>query len=202
LEVLIELADECYFRGALMPHGTDEELAARNKFFQKGYDTALKSLSIKPTAGGQAWATANLGEMKRYVNFLSQAAILPEVNERLDWIGQNDKQYKYGLVTRFWAGIMTRAPDVIVRMMGEDPKEIQKDLEVFIAQHPQYVENYIFRAELLHSAGKTDEALAVLDQALKIDPDAMPTEASYNRMLQRDAKNFWKQWTGKEYPNK
>jgi tetratricopeptide (TPR) repeat protein len=200
--LLCELAGEYFQRGYQMPADNKSQIEAMNDFFKRGYETAQKANSIRESAGSHGWSAANLGALKQHSNFISQAAILPEMNTHLDWITQNDKDYKYGLVTRFWTGIMTRAPDMILDMLGEDPEGVFQDLLKAIEKEPRYVENYIYLAEFYHSVNKKDEALKWLQKGLSIDLENFPEERAYNRFGHKKAKIFWKEWTGKEYPNK
>ncbi len=201
-EILVEIAGEYFQRGYQMPHSNDLEIQACNVYFEKGYQAAAKALSIKESPGAHYWLAANLGLLKQHESFMSQASILPEINSHLDWINSNHKNYRYGISARYWSGIITRAPGVIVRMMGEDPQQVYQDLEISIKAEPRYLENYIFKAEFIYYVGKKSEALDVLDQVLKMDPDAFPGERAHNRHTQKTARGYWKEWTGKEYPER
>jgi tetratricopeptide (TPR) repeat protein len=86
-------------------------------------------------------------------------------------------------------------------MMGQDPDQILKNQEAAIARNPGYLENYLFKAEFLQSVGKTEEALKILEQVIAADPEALPAEQAKNRLSQKDARDLWKKWTGKERPN-
>ncbi len=200
--LLCELAGEYFQRGYQMPADNKPQIETRNIFFKKGHETAQKANTIRETAGSHGWSAANLGAMKQYSNFISQAAILPEMNGHLDWITENDKDYKYGLVTRFWTGIMTRAPDMILDMLGEDPEGVFQDLKKAIEKEPRYVENYIYMAEFYYSVHKKEEAINMLQKGIELDPEKFPEERAYNRFMQKTAKTFWKQWTGKDYPER
>jgi tetratricopeptide (TPR) repeat protein len=198
--LLIELADECFMRGYLMPDGNDAEIKARNVFFQKGYDTAVAAMKIKESTGAHGWMAANLGSLKQHDNPMSQAAILPEIKKHLDWIAKTDKGYKYGMVTRFWIGMLSRAPAAILKLLGQSPDQIIKDIDQLMSKHPGYLENFLYKAEFFQSMGKKAEAIEVLDRVLKSDPNAMPSELAYNRFVQKTARAYWKKWTGKDYP--
>jgi tetratricopeptide (TPR) repeat protein len=198
--LLIELADECFMRGYLMPDGNDAEITARNAFFQKGYDTAEAAFKIKESVGAHGWMAANLGALKQHDNPISQAGILPEIKKHLDWIAKTDKAYKYGLVTRFWVGMLSRAPAALLKLLGQNPDQILADLDQLMAKHPGYLENFLYKAELYQSMGKTAEAKELLDRVIKADPNAMPAELAYNRFVQKTARAYWKKWTGKDYP--
>jgi tetratricopeptide (TPR) repeat protein len=201
-EILVELADEYYQRGDQMPMGSDENFAARAKYFEKGLSCAKRAMVVKETAGAHYWSATNLAALNENNSIVSQAAIFPELNSHMDWITAHDKNYKYGGSARFWSRVTTRVPGLVIKMVGEDVNRIFAELEDAIKTEPRFLDNYVYKAEFYQNRGKTDEALASLDQALKMDPNAFPEERAYNRYAQKKAKEHWKEWTGKEYPNK
>ena len=201
-ELLVELADEYYQRGDQMPMGSDAAFEARKKYFEKGHEYATRAMAVKETAGAHYWVATNLAAMNENNSIISQAAIFPELNTHMNWITQNDKNYKYGASARFWSRVTTRVPGVVIKMVGEDPNRIFGELEDAIKTEPRFIDNYIYKDEFYNNRGKKDEALAALDQALKMDPEAFPQERAYNRYAQKKARDHWKEWTGKEYPDK
>jgi len=196
----VELAGDYFFRGHQMPAGSEAKIKSRNAFFDKGYAAAQKALALRPSAGAHAWAAANLGASKQYVNLISQAAILPEMRSHLDWITKNQPDYRYGLAARFWSGILSRAPDIILKMLGQDPEEIFENLQQAAAAEPRFLDNYFYLAELYYSMKKKSQALDTLAKALQASPDVFPQERGYNRLTQKQARARWKEWTKKEYP--
>jgi tetratricopeptide (TPR) repeat protein len=200
--LLVELADEYYQRGDQMPRGSDTNFAARNKWFAKSYATAQKALKIRPSAGAHYWMAGSLAAQNENASVLSQARIYPELKSHMDWISAHEKTYKYGASARFWSRVISRIPGVVVKMVGEDPNRIYGELQMAIKAEPRFLDNYIYQAEFLHNQGKDKEALDTLDKALKMNPEAMPEERAYNRYAQKKAKAYWKEWSGKEYPNR
>jgi len=198
----VELAGDYFLRGFQMPAASEPELRSRNAFFEKGYAAAQKALALRPSAGGHAWAAANLGASKQYTNLLSQAAMLPEMRSHLDWITKNQPDYKYGLAARFWSGILTKAPDLILKMLGQDPEEIFENLQQATAAEPRFLDNYYYLAELFYSMKKKSAALDELARVLQASPEVFPQERAYNRLTQTKARALWKEWTQKEYPER
>jgi len=47
-----------------------------------------------------------------------------------------------------------------------------------------------------------EDALNTLDQMLKMDPNAFAPERAYNKFDQGRARELWKEWTGKDYPQR
>ena len=82
------------------------------------------------------------------------------------------------------------------------PARADSALENAIKTEPRFIDNYVYKAEFYHHQEKEKEALDALDQALKMDPEAFPEERAYNRYAQKKARAHWKEWTGKEYPNR
>jgi tetratricopeptide (TPR) repeat protein len=201
-QLLVELADEYYQRGDQLPRGSDANFAARNKWFSKGYATAQKAMKIKESAGAHYWMAANLAAQNENAGIVTQAKMFPELKRHMDWIEAHDKNYKYGAGARFWSRVISRVPGVVVKMVGEDPNRIYGQLQQAIKSAPLFIDNYIYQAEFLHTEGKDKEALDTLDKALKMNPEAMPEERAYNRYAQKKAKAYWKEWSGKEYPNR
>ncbi|HUT51980.1 MAG TPA: TRAP transporter TatT component family protein [bacterium] len=201
-ELLVELADEYYQRGDQMPMGSDENFEARAKYFTTGLDYAKQAMAVKETAGAHYWSAANLAAMNENNSIISQAAIFPELNTHMEWIEAHDQHYKYGGYARFWSRVVTRVPAIVIKMVGQDPDQPYGQLTDAINSEPRFIDNYAYLAEFQHNRGKKDEALATLDKALKMDPGAFPEERAYNRYAQKKAKEHWKEWTGKEYPNK
>jgi tetratricopeptide (TPR) repeat protein len=201
-DILIELSDEYYQRGDNMPRTSDAEYTSRQKWFKKGLETAEKAIAIKETAASHYWVATNLAAYNENEGTLAQAGIFLTLNGHMDWVKEHDAAYKYGASARFWSRVFTRVPSIVIKMVGEDPERIYGELKEAIASEPNFIDNYLFKAEFLNYKGEKEEALATLDTALKIDPNAFPKELAYNRHAQRKAKVLWKEWTGKDYPNK
>lgn len=201
-QLLVELADEYYQRGEQLPHVTDADFAARAKWFAKGYAYAKRAMKIKETAAAHYWLAANLASENENANIFSQARMFPEIMGHMKWIEAHDQFYKYGANARFWSRVVSRVPSVVVKMVGQDPNQIYGQLDQAIKSEPRFIDNYVYRAEFLHTQGRDKEALDTLDRALKMNPEAMPEERAYNRYAQRKARAYWKEWSGKEYPNR
>ncbi len=201
-EILIELAGEYFHRGNQMPKATDADFDARKKYFDQGYAHARRALELKECAGSHAAVATTLAAVNENEGVLAQAAMIPELKAHIDWIMEHDPAFKYGGVVRFWSRVNVLVPDVVVKMVGEDPDEIFHGLNEMIKTEPRYLDNYIYKAEYYYHRDREDEALAVLDEALKMDPEALPEERAYNRYAQRRARATWKEWTGKDYPQK
>ena len=201
-DLLAELADEYWQRGDLMPKNSDQDYEARKAYFQKGLDTATRSLAVKETAAGHYWAATNLAAVNENASIFKQASIFFDLSKHMDWIDQNAKGYKYGATARFWSEVSVRVPGVVIKMVGQDPNENYERLKDAIATEPRFFQNYTYQAKFLNHQGKKEEALATLDQVLKMDPNAFPEERAYNKFDQGRARELWKQWTGKDYPQR
>ena len=201
-DLLAELADEYWQRGDLMPKKNDADFDARNGYFLKGLDNAKKSMALKETAAGHYWTATNLASTDENANILKQASIFLEVSRHMDWIDANAKGYKYGGTARFWSEVTTRVPGVLIKIVGKDPNENYQNLENAIKTQPGFLQNYRYKANFQHHQGKTEDALKTLDQMLKMDPNAFPPERAYNQFDQGRGRELWKEWTGKDYPQR
>lgn len=201
-EILVAIADECWQRADLMPKKKDEDYKARNFYFNRSMDYAKKSLEIKETAGGHYWYCASLASAYENRGTFAQAGIFLDLNKHMEWIQENDITYLYGGYARFWGQVLSRVPSVVVRIVGEDPSRLYAELENAIKIEPGYLLNYTYQGEFLHSMEKKEEALEALKKAIEGDPNALPQELAKNKLAQKRARKDWKEFTGKEYPNK
>jgi tetratricopeptide (TPR) repeat protein len=201
-EILVELADEYYQRGDQTPGGTAVEIQARNSWFDKGIKTAGKALSLQESAGAHYWLAVNLAAAAEHASILKRAALVPKLDQHMDWIEHHDRNYKYGGIARFWSRVVIRVPGVVIRMVGEDPQKIFQGLEEAIQIEPRFLDNYVYQAEFYRHMGREPEALGTLELVLRLDPEALPQERAYNRYAQQKARTLWKQWTGKDYPDR
>jgi len=201
-EILVELADEYYQRGDQMPRVSKEDYRARAATFRKGLQTAEKALAIREDAGAHYWAAVNLAASCEDQGRLRQVMIFPRLDAHMDWIQARDRHYKYGAIARFWSRVVTRVPGVVVKMVGEDPNRVFSALEEAIRTEPRFLDNYVYKAEFYHHMGRPEDALEVLSLVLRMDPDVFPSERAYNRYAQRKAVRYWRDWTGKEYPER
>jgi len=195
-EILVELADESFQRGDQMPRETDAEYEARNVYFARGYEAAQQALALRETAGAHYWVAVNLAAGSENKSLFRRARIFPGLKAHMTWIEKHDRDYKYGAAARFLSKLTTRVPGVLVKMVGEDPSRIFGDLEAAIRAEPRFIDNYVYKAEFYRHMGRDEEALALLDQVLAMDPEAFPQERAYNRYAQRKARALREAWTG------
>jgi len=199
-EILAELADEYYQRGEQMPRGTEDEVRARAAWFGKGLKAAEASMKIRETAAAHYWSAVNLAAASEHQSVLKRASIFPRLNRHMNWIETHDRHYKYGGIARFWSKVVTRVPQVLVKMVGEDPRRVFAALEEAIQAEPRFLDNYLYQAEFFYHMGKKEEAVEVLDRLLRMDPEALPEERAYNRYAQKKARENRRAWTGRDTP--
>ncbi len=201
-EILTELACEYFDRAYYTPGDTDEEKKLQTDYNKKSFESATRALEIKETAGAHYLAAAAQGKQYQYASYLKQAAVFPEILGHLKWLDEKAPHYKYGVSARFWTGILAKAPEIFIKMLGKDSAAILDDLQSQIDKNPNYVENYVWLAQYYGYIDKKDLALDALEAALKVDPCSMPGEVGSNKMNQRVARGLWKEISGKEYPNR
>lgn len=200
---LVEAADTYFYRGDIMPKKTDADFAARNKYFTRGHELAVKALALKETAGAHYWVATNLASTYENRNIAFQAAQFPEMYKHMDWIDRHEPKYKFGATARFWAEVTTRVPGAVIKIVGQDPNQIFAQLENAIKSEPRYLLNYPYKAKFYWYMGKKEDAFKVVDQVLKMDPNALASERGLNKYAQKRARDHWREWTGgKEYPKR
>lgn len=202
IEILVALADEYWQRGDLMPKGNDEEWDARNHYFNKGKEAAEKALAIKESAGGHYWYCANLASSYENRSVFAQAGIFLDLKKHMEWIENNEVGYLYGGYARFWGQVLARIPDIVVKLTGQDPNEVYEKLENAIKIEPRYLLNYVDQGQFLHRMGEDEKALDALKKAIETKPEIFPEELAKNKHAKKRALGHWKEFTGKEYPEK
>ncbi len=199
-EILVALADECWQRGDLMPGKEKEDYEARNVYFNKGLEAADKALSLKETAGAHYWHCANLASSYENRSVFAQAGIFLDLNKHMNWIEENDITYLYGGYARFWGQVLSRIPDIVIKLTGQDPDQVYEQLENAIRIEPRYLLNYAYQGEFLHRMGDDEKALTALKKIIEADPGIFPEEIAKNKLAQKRARENWKDFTGKDYP--
>ena len=71
-----------------------------------------------------------------------------------------------------------------------------------IEKWPNYFDNYTYLARVYVWAGKKDKALDMLEFVLSHDPNIMPEEKAENARQQKIAREMWKEYTGRGYPER
>ena len=132
------------------------------------------------------------------------AAAFPRLKITSDWVNDRDPQYFYGAIGRLWSEILTRVPKAAVKLVGWSVQDAVDQINDSIKIAPGYLDNYAYKARFYHNYfGDDKTALTLLDYELKQDPNTvMPSEITRNKVSQRDAREFWKKITGKDYPNR
>lgn len=201
-EILVELADQYYYRGELLPRKTDEDYEARSKWFKKGLEAAKQALKIKENAAAHYWVAANKAAMNENASIFTQVRMFPDLMGHMEWIEEHNPDYKYGAQARFWSRVAARVPGPVQSAVDMGPEDVYPKLDQAIKNHPHFIDNYVYKAEFMYAIDNKEQAIDVLDKALKMDPDALPREKAYNKYAQERARKHWKEWTGKEYPNR
>lgn len=200
----VEMAGDCWNRGDMLPKKTSAQKKARLVYFDKGLDAARKALAIKKSAGAHFWYATNLaagGEMKGIVKSLW---MLPDMIKNINASNELDPHYGHGASARFWAEVVTRVPDPIIKIAGLDPLEPMRLIEAEIEREPLYFTNRIYISHYYVRMGRKDDALAQLEFVITHKPEEYPNKAEHSnqRRYHAEAYKLWKEYTGKEYPEK
>jgi tetratricopeptide (TPR) repeat protein len=202
-EILTELARYYWNYGDNLPKETKDQQKKLEDLYEKGMDTAEKSMDIKETVDNHYWYAVNKAASLEFSSIISQAAGFPSIYKHSQYVTDHDPEYYYGASGRLWSEILVRVPKVVVEMVGWDVQEAVDDISDSIQKEPRYLENYVYKARFVYGYfDKKDEALELCDQVLKADPSALPEEVTANKVAQDNARELWKKITGKDYPAK
>ncbi len=195
--ILIELSRLYWEYGDHLPKRTRRQQATLIDLYEKGLEYAKKSLDIKETAGGHYWLAVNKAASMEFSNIFSQAAALPTISSHASKVKELDENYYYGAYGRLWAEILTRVPKAVVRIVGWDPQVAVDAINESIQREPDFISNYVHKARLYHVYfGRDEEALKLLEIALKKDPAAFAEEVTANKAAQEEARELWRKITG------
>jgi tetratricopeptide (TPR) repeat protein len=199
--ILTELSRYYWNYGDSLPKATKEQQKMLEGIYAQGLAAAEKSLALKEDAGNHYWLAVNRSSSLEFSSIFAQAAAFLAIKKHSDWVVDHDPSYYYGAPGRLWSEILVRVPKVVVEMVRWNVQESVDLINNAIKEEPRYLDNYCYKARFYWKYyGDKDEALKNLDYELKQDPNIMPGEVSANKVSQRDARELWKQITGKDYP--
>jgi tetratricopeptide (TPR) repeat protein len=202
-EVWIQISWRYWMRGDALPKESRQERQKRLELFGKGMAAGEKALAINPKSiGGMYWYTVNMaseGEMRGILSSLWMAGTLFGNMSRVD---RRDPYYLYGATRRFGSEVFVRVPTWLTERFGFKTEYIEEDLLDNIKRWPNYFDNYTFLARVYWWEGSKDKALDMLEYVLTHSPVAMPEEKAENARQQVFAREMWKEYTGKEFPQR
>jgi tetratricopeptide (TPR) repeat protein len=202
-EIWIQLAWSYWMLGDEMPQDSKEEKKRRQELFEKGQAAGEKAMAInKRSVGGLYWYNVNMasaGEMRGILESLSLAGQLFSNISRVD---RRDPYYLYGATRRFGSEIFVRVPTWLTERFGFKPEYVEEDLLMNIERWPNYFDNYTYLARVYVWSDQKDKAIDMLEFVLSNDPNIMPEEKAENERQQKIAREMWKEYTGKEWPER
>lgn len=191
-------------RTNFMPRSTKEEKAELQKVLSEAKQACQKALEIDPMSpGGNYWLSNILLTEARMGNWLKGAVILPTIFKLTDKVATVDPYYEHGAVFRTYAIVLTTVPTWLSARFGFTPEIILPYLDKGIELSPDYFGNYTTRAGVYLKVGNDPDkqkALKDLEFVLTHDPDKLEGYQADNRARQKEARQTWKQTTGKDYP--
>ncbi len=201
--ILTELSRYYWNYGDSLPKVTKEQHKMLEGIYGKGVAAAEKSLALKEDSGNHYWWAVNKSASLEFSGKIAQATAFLSIKKHSDWVQDHDPTYYYGAIGRLWSEILVRVPKVVVEIVRWNVQEAVDDINNAIKEEPRYLDNYCYKARFFWKYYEDKgEALKDLDYELKQDPNILPGELSANKVSQRDARELWKQITGKDYPNK
>jgi len=202
-EVWIQISWRCWMRGDALPKASRQERQKRLGLFEKGMAAGEKALEINPrSVGGMYWYTVNMasgGEMRGILSSLWMGGTLFGNMGRVD---RRDPYYFYGATRRFGSEVFVRMPSWLTERFGFKTEYIVEDLLDNIQRWPNYFDNYTYLARIYWWEGNKDKALDMLEFVLTQSPEVMPEEKAENARQQVFAREMWKEYTGKEFPQR
>jgi tetratricopeptide (TPR) repeat protein len=198
------LAMALWGKAMLMPRESREEKSAVFAVLAQARDACNQALKIDPnSAGGNYWLSNIMLTESSLKNIVQQAVILPEVFKLNDKVAAVDPYFEHGAIFRSFAIVLVTVPEWLSKSVGYEPEVIIPYLDKAIELEPKYFANYVYRAQVYHKLNdrpSNEKALKDLDYVLVHDPDALKGYGRENRAQQRDARAFWNQMTGRDYP--
>ena len=197
--LLYMLGNEYSQRVFRMPTNTKKEKKLQEQCADKGYEYSMRSLSLKESAPGFFWAASNHAFRMQHKNFAAQLTMSPELMKLVNKTEELDITYFYGVSARLRARLALVTPTLLLKLIGGTLADIEEKLNHGIKSEPRFIDNYVDKATFVRHLGREKDSVKILEQALSLDPDAMPDMIPFNRFAHDRARAFYREWTGKEY---
>lgn len=203
-DILTDLARYYWNHGDLLPKSTSAQKKLLQGIYAKGMSYAEKSLKVKETVAAHYWFAVNKAASMEFSNIMSQAASFPAIYKHSMYVRTNEPSFYYGANGRLWTEILVRVPKKVVEIVGTKyVDEAIMEIDNALKAEPRYFDNYVYKARFVNAYyGKKDEALQLLETVLKQDASVFPEETVANKIAQKNARELWKEITGKDYPQK
>lgn len=204
--VLADLSRYLWEYGNQLPKKTEAQQKSLVAIYTRGVNAADRSIKIKETSAGHYWYAVNKASTLEWSSIFSQVAAFPGLYSHYRWVVDHDPDYFFGAAGRFWVEVLARIPKAVIETLGQKYLDEAVDqINRAIQKEPRYLHNFVYKARFtwsFYGPEKKDEALKLLDQALKGDVNALPGYATDNKQAQAEARELWKQITGKDYPQR
>jgi len=197
------LGNALFLQGLFIP--LDEAGAKPKKLalYGKARPACTRAANLNPPSPAANLCLANVllaeGEVK---GILASAWVLPEVFKLSDKIAAVDPYYDDGAIFRTFAVVIYAVPAWITRRFGFSPDQILPYLDKAVERAPDRFINYVVRAGIYIKLDQNDRALNDLEFVLSRDPASLKNFQRENRTQQKTARQHWKKFTGKEYPQR
>ncbi len=203
-QLWVELSGDYWEYADKLPKETDEQKKVRIEWFTKGLNAAEKAMEIEESAGAHFWYATNLGARGEMKGIIRSVPLFPDLVKHMDRCDELDPNYLTGGTARFWSEVITRVPNLALRLAGMSKEAAIDDLKNAIKKNPLYFNNRIFYARYLLRLDEKDKALERLEFVLSHDPEAIDNPALYsqNHADVTEAHKMWVEITGKPYPKR
>lgn len=203
-QLWVELSGDYWEYADKLPKETDEQKNIRIEWFTKGIEAAEKAMELKESAGAHFWYATNLGARGEMKGIIRSVPLFPTLVKHMDRCDELDPDYLDGGTARFWSEVITRVPNLALKLAGMSKEAAIEDLKNAIKKNPLYFNNRIFYARYLLRLEENEKALEQLEFVLSHSPEAIdkPALRSQNRADVTEAHKMWVEITGKPYPKR
>ena len=200
-EAWFGLASAFCIRSFYMPHESPAEKAAVLENLAQAKAACNHALELNPQSpGANYWMSFILITETNYRNPALALLRIPQILSYSDKVESVDPYYEYGAIYRTYGMAISVMPDWMSKAAGYSPAQILPYVDQAIAMEPNCFSNRTVRAFMLNKLGEKDQALADLEYVLTREPDSLPSYQADNRLRQKDARELWTYFTGKQYP--
>lgn len=180
-----------------------DQKEARLNWFVSGEQAADRALALVPDSGPALyWKTVNMASGADMKGWASSLWLFPTLLKNMETVEAKAPHYYYGGTDRFWTEVLVRVPLFLADRFGYKAEDLAQNLEDEIKLEPRFFSNYVFAARLYWKMGEKEKALARLYWVLSHDPAALPNMRGDNFDQQAAARRMWKEYTGKNYPQR
>ncbi|MEW5851409.1 MAG: TRAP transporter TatT component family protein [Myxococcota bacterium] len=177
----VMVAQAAYWLGLRMEvAGAGREALERT--FARGMNAGVEAQRLGPELpGGYYWDAVNRAKIAELKGITSSAWQLPTLQGLIKKVDALQPGYSWGGTDRYRAVVITRTPDLLVRMQGKSLADAEEHFRKALKTAPEFAATKVFWAELKIRQGDTAAATALLREVLDAPPAADPEVRAWNQ---------------------